>query len=783
MERWCIDLISKFKKKYFIGFIAFVIFSFLGGFFLLKQDSAKALQSIIDTTLNKVSYKALNTVQMDQDASVKSEILANDLIPEDALIQNPNGTIKNHTLIAENDYYEMYFLEESLSLIIRDKATGAIMESVVSEDDGKSNASWQSFMKSGVVLQVLKGINIVPTTVDIRKAEKQVTITDSGFSALVKYSDYGIEYQLNVTLTDKGFVAEIPNDSIVENSDEFKIGEIYVYPFMGNTYLGERSGYMLIPDGNGALIYLEDNEGRFSSCLSQYVYGMNIGLDESYALSLFWDYYQSVNEADKIMAPVFGMVHTDSKLGYLAIIESGDYSSKIEAYPNGAYTDYNWICSKFVLRQIYTQPTGNKEGSVVTRQAERNKFDIRVRYNFVDKENANYTGLAKEYRNYLLDTNSIKQIGDDFNIRLDFLGVDKEDWLIFKRNVTMTTIDNIKEIFGELKEAGVTDILAIYKGWQKDGINAVPITSYKADGDIGGTKELTDLIRDSKDSGIDVYLSQDSLRVNPDLSNANFNIMKKITKRVYEEETYKDVFETLRYFTPKRTGENMKKVSKSYQKQDINNIMLNGITNILFTYTQKGKIYSRVDTANTYEASIKELDPNFNFMMEKPLAYLWKYTDAIIDMPVTSSNYIFTDEEVPFLSIALKGIIPMYAEHTNFEANKQEFFLKLIEMGINPSFYLTYEDPANLQYTNSSDIYSSKYSIYKDTIVEYYNAFKEVHDKVKNSFIAKHDQYPNGLTVVTYENGIKVYVNFNTTSEISVDGIQIEPMSYKVGEP
>jgi len=744
----------------------------------IRED--ETLKAKMDTATSGRTYETLGSVTMDN-AAIKSEAFIQDA-PEGAVVTNPGGEINGHKLIAENANYELYFLEESLSIIIRNKETGAIIESIVNGDVQSSNIAWQSYMKSGVVLQALKGINIVPTTVDIRKAKKDVTIMENGFSANVYYEEFGLGYQLNVSLTDDGLVVEIPDDSIIEETEEYKIGELYIYPFMGYTYLGERTGYMLIPDGNGALIYLEDNEGRFSSAFSQYVYGANIGVDESYALSLFKNRYQSVNEANKIMAPVFGMVHTDTKFGFLGIIESGAYSAKIEAYPNGAYTDYNWICSKYVYRQVYVQPTGQREGSVTIQQPTRNEVNARVVYRFVSGDEANYTGLAHTYRDYLIKTDEINVVGDDFNIRLDFLGIDKENWLIFKRNVTMTTVDNIREIYNELKQEGVTDILSIYKGWQKNGIYSVPITSYKADGDIGGNKELSRLIEDCKKQGIDFYLAQDALRVNPSLKNANFNIIKKITKRVYEEETYKDVFPEFRYLTPARSKQNLEKAANSYRKNKIENIMLSGITDILFTYTHKGVIYDRTNTARTYEEAIAGLDNDFNFVMEKPFSYLWKYTDAIVDMPVVSSNYIFSDEEVPFLTIALKGIIPMYAEYTNFEADKNEFFLKLVEMGVNPSFYITYEDPAELQYTNSNDVYSAKYSIYKDTIVKYYKALKEVYDKTQGSYITEHKAYNNGLTIVTYDNGVKIYVNYNETMEVNVDGYSIGPMSYKVGE-
>jgi homoserine trans-succinylase len=61
---------------------------------------------------------------------------------------------------------------------------------------------------------------------------------------------------------------------------------------------------------------------------------------------------------------------------------------------------------------------------------------------------------------------------------------------------------------------------------------------------------------------------------------------------------------------------------------------------------------------------------------------------------------VYEDESIPFLSMVLKGVMPVYSEYVNFEANKQEFFLKMVETGTYPSFYITKESSANLIYTN-----------------------------------------------------------------------------------
>ena len=50
-----------------------------------------------------------------------------------------------------------------------------------------------------------------------------------------------------------------------------------------------------------------------------------------------------------------------------------------------------------------------------------------------------------------------------------------------------------------------------------------------------------------------------------------------------------------------------------------------------------------------------------------------------MNTPMTGSRYNFVDEDIPFLAIVLKGSLPMYSNYINFEANKTEYFLKLVE--------------------------------------------------------------------------------------------------------
>jgi hypothetical protein len=50
---------------------------------------------------------------------------------------------------------------------------------------------------------------------------------------------------------------------------------------------------------------------------------------------------------------------------------------------------------------------------------------------------------------------------------------------------------------------------------------------------------------------------------------------------------------------------------------------------------------------------------------------------------------------------------------------------------------------------------------------------------VEGAFITGHEINDNGVTVVTYDNGVKVYVNYSS-EEQTVDGVTVPSMSYEV---
>lgn len=696
-------------------------------------------------------------------------------------------TIKDYELMAESDTYKLYFYEPRFSIILENKTTGKIIESTLSDeqDDGDSNAGWNARMKSGLDISVIKGIqNTLQANMNSTENTVQTTKIDNGFSSKIYFTPYKFGFTVNVTIEGSDLVVTIPDDSIIEEQEGTYISSISVFPFMGYSFLDKQEGYMLIPDGNGALIDLDNKEGRYVTGFSQMIYGSDSGFVESDTKTYLWEELDMLQDASQVIAPVFGMAHTKDQKGYLAIVEKGEKRAYIEAQPNGAMVNYNRCFARFLIRDLFVQPLNNSNtGTVPRAEEDRTHSDLQVRYMLLSGDEVNYSTMAAKYREYLLNNGSLVKKDSSYNSRVDFLGTERENFLLGTRAVTMTTTDDIKNIFGELKSSGVESLLSVYKGWQDGGLYDLPMSKYNADGHIGGDSDLKDLIKDSESSNYKMYLYNDALRLNPSTNTFNFNTIKKVNKRAFEERVWADVYKKFNYLTPESSVEDFTSFVESMNNKELNRVALAGISNTLFSYSYKSSYYTRNNTADAYTKAVSDLDDKADMAMEAPNAYMWKNADAFLDMPLGSSDYMYVDHEIPFLSMVLKGVMPMYSEYINFEANKQEFFLQMVEAGVYPSFYLTAENSSKLIRTNSADLYSTEYTTYKDAVIDYDKKLRELNAQLGDANIVKHETRGEGIKAVTYSNGVKVFVNYTNTQQI-VDGVTVEAMSYsyKAGE-
>lgn len=720
-------------------------------------------------------------------------------LPEEERIQNAISNASFNTkeallakftsykYISENKEYEMYYDAKTLGIIIRNKNTGAIMESVMSNETAKQRKYSDTIsanMTSAIAIQTLTQLDVavggrntkVQTSDYTGCKDQKITVSelDNGFKANVNFESLHVSFDVIVTLDDKGVHVNVPYDSITYTESNVYIGSMYLYSLMGYTERGDRDGYMVLPDGNGAIVNYEnfmeiDNAtqmmsgAKFGSGYRQFVYGDDLSYKTTINTAPTDDAIAGENDPELIYAPYWGMVHNDTNMAVLGVVENGDSSMYVDARFNGVSGLYeNFVGGIFVYRRTYYEPTDvTSEVGVEMVPTTTYIKDIDLTFIFKSGDEASYSGLALAYRDKLKEEGLLKDnTSDELKMRVDFLGTDKEDFLVFKRTVTATTVDNIRKVVNILTDNGVKNLMVVYNGWQKGGIYNVPVSEYKVDSAIGGKSELNKLAEELAADGINFMLGQETQYINTSNVKTTFNAAKKINKFLYNEfRRFEEVYRSFRILLPEKSKDNLESIVNDFKDNGIQGVAVEGMSNNLFSYSKRDIMYSREVTLDYYKEAFEKISEQLNIALKQPFKPYWGSMDAFLDIPLGNSMYSYESEEIPFLAMVLSGSVDAYSEYVNFEADKSEYFLKLAAYSVNPSFMLTYENPSVLQYTNSNWIYSSEYSHYTEQISTYYEKLNGLKKLEEGTAIVDYN-VENNIGTTKFENGLEIFCDY-----------------------
>ncbi len=782
MERWCTKLAdNKLKRIISLGLVCLMLTPAIA--FATGETTDVTDTPITEGTDDTTNEPQLGYFELPEAERYQMALDRASFDSKEELLEFFDA----YKFLCENDEYEMYYDELSLGIIIRHKESGAIMESVMDPDtaaERKYSEIVSAQMVSAVAVRTIKNLDEVRRNTRVETSKmtgckgniESVEVKDNGFKAHINYSSLQVSFDFIVTLEDDGVHALIPHESIEYGEVGICIGDIYVYALMGYTERGDRDGYMLLPDGNGAIVDYDDfieinNEERtleswkFGSGFSQQVYGKDLSYSTS-VTDFSEDSIAGANDPEYIYAPYWGMVHEDTQMAVLAVAEQGDVSMSIEGVFNGVNGILeNYVAPRFIYRKTYFEPKDSYEANGIETMPTKDYIgDVEISYNFVNGNNADYAGLAVVYRDKLVEDGVLTKdkASNDVQVRVEMLGSDREDFLLFKKAVTATTIDNVRTIIDTLTDNGVKNMMVVYTGWQDGGIYNLPVTKYDVDGSLGGKAQLNALAEElEKREGIDFYLDQNTQYINVSNVKTTFDAAKKITKFTYNEfRRFEEVYKDFRVLYPEKSKENLIELVNEFVDNGIKNVSVDGMPSNIFTYTKKNELYTKQTTIEHYLEAFKTVGEKMNIAMEQPFKLFWSESDSFTDMPLGNSMYSYETAEIPFLSIVLSGSMDCYSEYVNFEADKSAYFLKLATYGVNPSFMLTFENPSILQYTNSNWIYTSEYVHYVDQIKVYYEKLGALKALAEGTEIS--DYTINGsLGVTEYANGLVVVADYN----------------------
>ena len=400
------------------------------------------------------------------------------------------GIPEGWELVCENQNLELYFEPSLVQLRVKDKATGV---------------EWRSNPENAAEDAVAFGQNKtrVQSLLELSYADDQSNFfTANSFAESVQADTYTYEYgddgvYVNLQFAKQGFeipcffgiredrlVARIFSEQIQQHGN-LQVTSIAFLPYFG-AGSGEEEGYLLVPDGSGALIYFNNQKQTYQP-YSQKVYGRNLALNVQSNL---------LNTQNATM-PVFGIQKGQDTL--LAVITEGEYQTEIKAEIAGRLTANNAVYSNalFIQSEYNTLLSGSdNEESVVMLSPQHNQFSYyEVSYFFLE-ENSGYNGMASRYRQYLIEEKGMQQTAGEAqkSVNLTFLGgVEVSKTLLgvpYRAVKKLTSFAELKDTVLELQKEAGNSFQINMRYLEKDSSMSMMPTKLTYEGVLGGAKRV-----------------------------------------------------------------------------------------------------------------------------------------------------------------------------------------------------------------------------------------------------------------------------------------------------
>lgn len=620
--------------------------------------------------------------------------------------------------------------------------------------------------------------------------------------ALPTYFVIPLEY----TLEADGLRVRIPVEQIEENGDGM-IYRIQLLRYFGASNMAdEDGGYILVPNGAGSIIYFNNGKTDASS-YSQYVYDIDPVAAE----------YLVRENTEQMRMPVYGMYYKNTNTGILAVIEKSDSHAMINASVAGSLNSYNYAYPTFTLRgfdRLAMFGTGGSAADLPIVEPNLYSTDIIVRYSFLTEDYEGYSGMANYYREKLVADGILTRLdaAAEIPFYMDLIGGVKVDANILGISYldikAMTTYEQAEEIVDDLASGGVNRLVVNYQGWFNEGYYHDAASKIKLVKELGSKKELEALTDKLEAAGGKLYGDVAFQKVSYIADNFNytreaaryygagytvaFGQVSPVTLRQTSSLGYMETLYDI--ISPKFLVRYVDKFADKIGKYDITGISLRDLGDVLSSDKKRTEMILREEAKSIVLGQFEKLEATGkDIMVSGGNSYVWKYTDDLINVPLSGNDYLIIDEDVPFYQMLLHG----YIDYTGAAINLDDSFdrvdsvLNMIEYGSAPHFTFTSEPSSEMKYTGLNSMYSTTYKNKTDTSAQetiyswdelaksVYAEVNGVLKNVTNAEIVKHEILDSGVVKVTYDNGVIIYVN-KQNAAADADGVQLAAKSYEV---
>lgn len=703
----------------------------------------------------------------------------------------------------ENDNFRLYMQEETYLIKVYDKSTGYVWASAMENPQAGTFTGLLSSLVGFEFINIPQNHN-VRQNVGLSEAETDIQLTINGHSLsfdisiggfcatsqcrrlyeefvagnrtieqmlAVGFQQLDFNFRLEVTLTDSGLVAHIPFASISEgNTERVQLSSLIIFPGLGATRLDEIPGYMIVPDGVGALIRYEDNQGRFRVPFEERFFGPNAGVTSG---------RQSVT-SQPLSMPIFGAVHGRNQHAFLGIVEEGAESARLLAFPNGASNiDYNLIFTKFDVRQVFRQSFSSDGSGGALRITRASTSNMTIRYEFLHGDDANYVGLAHRYQQWLVDQGILRRITQTAQvspIHIQYLMADSRHRFIGKEIVTMSTFEDVERMHQHFVDAGLTNQRVSLLGWNRGGYSGQLPSRLNHERALGSQTDFRNLISLLQEDH-QVLLVNNYIRSTNGASRVSFrnDVAQGVNRFKLVQECSVCVYERHYILFPESTRRFAMQDLEDYRDLGVD-VLFESLGSMLFSSFDRD-LSLRGNAMGVYQEVLDAYGPiaHMNFAH----AWAWANMEQMFSVPLYNSQLSYFDDLVPLLPIVLSGHVTMFSDFLNFNSLGQEQLLRLIDFGIHPSFIVSNERASTLRGTDLENMFATHFTAWEQTIIEQYRFVDQALRHVQGSQLMAREVLALGVVEVSYDNGVSFIINY-THDPFIHEGLTVAPLDVLV---
>lgn len=749
LRKWMMRIAAFVLALLFLGIIAFSKDA---------EDTEKTPLMMMPVTSGYLEANSNRQVHPFSDAAVSSQF-----------------TTSGFEKVGETDELEIWLNRADAALRILNKETGYLWGALPLEEAEGLNETWRCYGNGLVSIECFNAEGVESRVSIGKNGAASYELLEDGLLCGVSFPEYGIAFQVKVTWQDNKISMALVEGSLTEGAEgsAYTLKSMTFMPFLGSAYSDTIDGYILIPDGSGALIRYRQ-PANYTSTYAGRVYGKDYGI-ESVASTA------DVNARPEaqVLMPVYGMVHGAYQNGFLAAVDSGAEYATILAAPAQTNNPYNWAAARFEFRQKYVKNINRKEGAGASVPQETpNQVTPKISFYLLGEEEANYDGMAVAYRQLLIEQGVLSPLvlsKRAVPMQVEVLGADKKAGTLRKTTAVFTTVQQAADIAAGLADLGIANFDLIYKCYTKNNESGAKL--YSA---LGIASDFAELEQTVTALGGSLYYYLDPLTANEDQITLRTEAANNLSKMEIKWSDQNDAVNTVYYNTYLyRLSEATKRVEKALRRNYGGEFALAQISNKLYSDFTTGKEVTRLESLNQIISMVEAAAGGEQIALYQPNQYLWQYAGKMYDLPAANSQIIYESDSVPFLQIVLSGCVEMYGGTINTSSYSMERLLRQIEYGMAPAFVVTGCESIELFNTAQSLCFSTNFEEWKPQMTEAYQVIQEGLEDVWGHSILSHTCLQNGLIRVEYDNGVCIYLNY-TDAPITANGVKVAPGWFEV---